>query len=141
LLALRLQSFAQDSGSLSTYIAASMVLPLLLLLVFLGVSLSGLIYTESKVDIARDAAVLQAEIQGGVTPQVVSSVDSMLQSLGVPGTWTVSGTPAPVPWGQPIQLTVTDRYALYGFPWDILGMQGDTVVLGGTVQATSNRSP
>ena len=131
-----------ESGSLSTYIAATVVLPLLAMLAGAGIALSGLANTAANVNDARDAGVVAAEIQGGVTPTVVQEVASTLQSLGInPSTARVSGTPAPVPWGSSVALTVTAPVPLSGFPWNLLGLAGQTVVVGGTTYTTSNVHP
>jgi hypothetical protein len=131
-----------DSGSLSTYLAAGLVLPLLAMLAGAGIALSGLATTAANLNDARDAGVVGAEIQGGLTPAVVSQVDTTLESLGVnPASATVSGTPAPVPWGSPIQLTVTASVPLAGFPWNAMGLAGRSVIVGGTTYTTSNLLP
>lgn len=136
------RNLRDDSGSLSTYIAASVVLPLLAMLAGAGLALSGLAATAANVNDARDAGVVAAEIQGGVDPTVVQAVDTTLESLGVnPSTALVYGTPPPVPWGSTLSLTVTEPVPLIGFPWNLLGLAGQTVVVGGTTYTTSNVDP
>jgi hypothetical protein len=133
---------AREEGSLSTYVAAAIVLPVLAMLAAAGVALSGLATTAANVDDARDAAVVAAEVQGGVTPTVVSSVQQTLSRLGIdPNAAAIQGTPSPQPWGSPISLTVTYPVSLSGFPWTLLGLAGRTVTVGGTTYATSNRAP
>lgn len=131
-----------ESGSLSTYIASAVVLPLLAMLAGAGIALSGLASTAASVSDARDAGVVSAEVQGGVTQVVIHQVDATLTSLGIDPTGAqVTGTPAPVPWGSPITLTVTDPVPLSGFPWNVLGLAGHSVTVGGTTYATSNLMP
>ena len=131
-----------ESGSLSTYIASAVVLPLLAMLAGAGIALSSLASTAASVSDARDAGVVSAEIQGGVTQVVIRQVDETLASLGIdPAAAQVTGTPAPVPWGSPIALTVTDPVSLSGFPWNALGLAGHSVTVGGTTYATSNLMP
>ncbi len=131
-----------DSGSLSTYVATAVVLPLLAMLAGAGIALSGLAGTAASVGDARDAGVVGAEVQGGLTPTVVQQVDQTLASLGInPAQVQVTGTPAPVPWGSQISLTVTDPVTLSGFPWNAMGLAGHSVTLGGTTYATSNLMP
>jgi len=131
-----------EAGSLSTYIASAVVLPLLAMLAGAGIALSGLATTAASVNDARDAGIVGAEVQGGVTATVVSQVDTTLRSLGInPAQATVTGTPGPVPWGSPITLTVTESVPLAGFPWNALGLAGQAVTVGGTTYATSNLAP
>lgn len=131
-----------EEGSLSTYIAASLVLPLLAMIAGAGIGLETLSGMAANVNDARDAGVVAAEVQGGVTPQVVSTVRTTLSSLGLSAASArVSGTPGPVPWGGSLSLTVTDPVRLQGFPWSLMGLAGQTITLGGTTYATSNLSP
>lgn len=131
-----------DDGSLSTYIAVAVVLPLLAMLAGAGIALSGLAATAANVSDARDVASLAAEVQGGVTSQVVAAADNALAGLGLSvSAATVTGTPAPVAWGGEVAVTVTEPVTLTGFPWTLLGLAGQTVTLGGTTYATSNVAP
>lgn len=140
-LGLRREPHPED-GSLSTYIAAALVLPLLAMIAGAGVALAALANEAGNVNMARDAGVVAAEVQGGVTSQVVSTVQTTLESLGIdPSTVQITGTAAPAPWGSPITLTVTRPVTLQGFPWTLIGLGGQTVTLGGTTYATSNVAP
>ena len=131
-----------EEGSVSTYIAAALVLPLLAMIAGAGIAMAGLASVSGSLDDARDAGVVAAEIQGGVTPSVVGTVESTLQSLGIdPAKANVSGTPGPVAWGGAIALSVTEPVRLQGFPWTLIGLSGQTVTLGGTTYATSNVAP
>lgn len=129
---------ARSDGGLSTYIAAGIVLPLLILLAAAGLSLSGLLSQAGELTNAQSAGLMAAEIQGGVTPEVVSLVTSDLRSMGIQGTVSVAGTTGPVSWGQSIELDVTDQTVLSGFPWNLMGLSGVTIQLGGPMYATSN---
>lgn len=129
---------SRNDGDVSTYIAAAVVLPLLLLLASAGLSLSGLLNAAGEVSTAQSAGIMAAEIQGGVTPAVASLVTSQLGAMGVPGTVSVTGTPGPVTWGGSIELDVVDATTLEGFPWNLMGLAGTTVRLGGPMYATSN---
>lgn len=131
----------QTSGSLSTYIAAAMVLPLLILLASAGLALSGLVNQAGELTSAQSAGLMAAEIQGGVTPEVSSLVTSQLASEGIQGGVSVTGTPGPTPWGGSIDLNVTDQTALTGYPWNLMGLSGVTIQLGGPMYATSNLEP
>jgi hypothetical protein len=126
-------------GDLSTYLAATIVLPLLLVAGAGGTAVAGLAVQQAQLAEARSAGLLAAEVAGGVTPAVTDQVLATLQGLGMGSAGvTVTGTPGPVAWGQPIQLTVTRTVVLSGFPWNLIGMEGRTVTLGGTTTTTSN---
>lgn len=133
-----LQRLANTDGDLSTYISAALILPLLLLLASAGLALSGLLNQAGEVTTAQSAGLMAAEIQGGVTPAVASLITSQLRAMGVAGTISVTGTPGPVAWGGSIELGVVDETTLQGFPWNLMGLAGTSIRLGGPMYATSN---
>jgi hypothetical protein len=131
-----------ESGSLATYVAAATVLPLLAMLAAAGVGLSALAARAGEIADARDVGVLAAEIQGGLTPSVQDAIDRSLAAQGIdPASVQISGTPAPAPWGSSIQLSVEEPVTLTGLPWNLLGLAGRTVTLGGVTYTTSNLAP
>lgn len=132
----------REAGGLSTYIASAMVLPLLLAAGAGGSGIASLIGQNAELTQARAAGVLLAEVEGGVTPDVISQVQQTLTGMGIsPQDVSITGTPAPVPWGQPIEVVVTRSVSLAGFPWTLVGLDGRTVTLGGTTVTTSNLAP
>lgn len=71
-----------ERGNLSTYIAAALVLPLLVLLASAGVSLSSLVSRAAVLSSAESAGLMAAEIQGGVTSSVTDLILSDWEAQG-----------------------------------------------------------
>lgn len=138
----RFQPVSNQSGSLDVFIAAALVLPVILLTLFggwVGLQL-GLLDTELAG--ARQVGAEVASIQGGVTPTVVADVKSALSGTGIPPQEVqISGTGGPVPWGSPVSITVVWSVPFVGFPYNVMGLEGVSARLGGTSRVTSNLVP
>lgn len=129
-------------GSLETYIAAGLVLPLLFVTLFGGMSVLHLLVVSNELAGARTVGAAEASVVGGVTSAVVSDVRSAIGDPSVnPSQIQVTGTAPPVPWGGRISLTTNLPISLSGFPYSVLGLAGKTVDIGGTTVVTSNWVP
>lgn len=129
-------------GSLDTYVAAGLILPLLFATLFGGMDVLHLLLVSDELSGARTVGAAEASIAGGVTPGVVNDVRSAFGDPSVnPLLIRVTGTAAPVPWGDTISLTTVLPVSLSGFPYNLLGLTGKTVDIGGTTVVTSNWVP
>lgn len=137
----RFRPVSEEKGGLDVFVATAMVLPLLLLTLFGGWGVLHLLASSTELAGAREIGAEEAAIEGGVTPSVVLDVKSALQSVPGAAGVVVTGTPPPVPWGEPVTLTVRLPLVLRGFPWTFLGLEGQTIELGGTSRVSSNRIP
>lgn len=91
---------------------------------------------------ARAAGAAEAAIAGGVTPSVVQMIRSSLGDGAISGqSVIVTGTSGPVPWGNPVTVTAQLPVHLSGFPYSVLGLQGQTILIGGSTTVTSNWIP
>lgn len=133
---------ADQRGALSTFIAAGMVLPMLLLTIFGGSAVLRVAQLQGDIATLRDGALLQVEAAGGVTPATSQKLQARLHALAPRlQAIRVTGTPAPVAWGSPVRLSITAGLQLSGPPWSFIGSSGQTIRLGGTSYGTSNRAP
>lgn len=135
---------SDERGSLDVFVAAAMVLPLLILTLFGGWGVIQLAVLSTDIQGAQEVGAEGAAIQGGVTSSVVADVRSALTGTpleALSGEVSVTGTPPPVPWGDTVTLTVSLPLQLTGFPWNLVGLAGQTVTLGGTSYVSSNLVP
>jgi|GEM_PF-3476809 len=140
----RFRRVSNQAGSLDIFIAAAMVLPLLLLTLFGGWTAIQIAVLSTELQGAQEVGAEAAAIQGGVTSQVQQDVRSALTGTSLQDQAqeiSVTGTPPPVPWGETVALYVSLPLQLEGFPWTVLGLEGKTVVLGGKSDVSSNLVP
>lgn len=126
-----------ERGDLSSYLAAGMLLPLLLLISGGGAATLGLLSDRQAVVAISYAALRQADAQGGLTPSLAQSLKAQLQRdlprlLAV----QVSGTPAATPWGEPLCLQVQALES-----WELPLQSPVHVQLGGEFCGVSDLPP
>lgn len=96
-----------ERGDLSAYLAAGLLLPLLLLIAGGGATTLGLLSDRQEVIASSYGALRQIEVQGGLTPTLTLSIQSDLrQEIPRLAGVHVYGTPAGTPWGQPVCIYV-----------------------------------
>lgn len=129
---------AGEAGDLSTFLAALLTLPLLLLTLFGGSAVLHLFQLSQAVAQAEGVGLQVAAMEGGVGPPAIEAIDQAAAAAGIdPRRLEISGTPPPVAWGGDIRLTVLLRvHPLAPFS-AVPGLGPSTVTLGGTSHAVS----
>jgi hypothetical protein len=129
-----------ERGDLSAYLAAGLLLPVLLLVMFGGLAAITVGRWTVETQGALAQGLLAAEAVGGVTAAVTDVVE---QNLGTDPTLatarvSVTGSQPTVPWGQPV--TVAVRVVVPAtFPLSLLSPGYLTVQ--GQMTGTSNAPP
>lgn len=128
---------SEERGDLAAYIAAGLLLPFIIYLLFTTISLMQLGYQTFIVHQILVAGIQRDSIDGGLTPSLEESLTSQLQAAGFSSSSIrIRGTPNPVAYGQWLFLTVHVTT-----PFSLPGLHTNTVTLGGELQSTSNLPP
>jgi hypothetical protein len=133
-------TLASERADLSAYLAAGLLLPVLLLVVFGGLAAITVGRWTFETQEALAQGLMAAEAVGGVTAAVTDVVEENLSTDPTLATAVVSvtGSQPTVPWGQPV--TVTVRVVVPArFPLSLL--TPGTVTVQGQMTGTSNAPP
>lgn len=134
-----------ERGEASVYLAAGIALGLLMLFFFGAAEVAELYRISRAVDRARNAAILQAEIDGGLSPAAQARAWEEIRAEGLdPGRFTLEGSPPGTPWGGKVFVRLTYRHQFRMVLFDQaagLVRQDRSVILGGTTWTTSGLAP
>ena len=129
------QQLTGERGDLSAFVAAAMLLPLLLLLAVGGAETVHLMGLRSLVVGQAYSGLRSAEMAGGVTPAISQSLETTIDGWTGTRNTSVQGTAPNQPWGSQICLVID---APVSVRWP-----GSTIVvnLGGTFCGASDLPP
>lgn len=134
-----------EKGEASVYLAAGIALTLMMLFFFGAADVSELYRISRAVDRARNAGILQAEIDGGLSPVAQTRIWEEIRAEGLdPGLITLEGSLPGAPWGGRVfvRLVYQHRFRMVLFD-QMAGLVGQdrTIILGGTTWTTSGLAP
>lgn len=131
-----------DEGDLSAYLAAGLLLPMVLLLTFGGLGLISLMHAKATLLEAAQQGLIGTEMAGGVTSSVRSLVhkDASADALLADGMSKITGSTPLTPWGQSVWIRVQYSLPLSGSPWTWMGIS-DPYTLSITLIGNSNLPP
>jgi len=129
------QQLSGERGDLSAFLAVGMLLPLLLLLAVAGAETAHLIGLRSLIVGQAYASLRNAEMAGGVTPAISQPLQADVIAWTGSTAASVSGTPAPQPWGAQVCLAIA---APVSVTWPGTSM---SLNLGGTFCGASDLPP
>ncbi len=134
-----------ERGEASVYLAAGIALTLIMLFFFGAADVSELYRLSRAVDRARNAGILQAEIDGGLSPEAKTRIWDEIRAEGLdPGLITLEGSPAGVPWGGRVFVRLTYQHRFRTVVFDQmagLARRDRSILLGGTTWTTSGLAP
>jgi hypothetical protein len=134
-----------EKGEASVYLAAGIALTLIMLFFFGAADVSELYRLSRAVDRARNAGILQAEIDGGLSPEAQNRIWHEIRAEGLdPGLITLEGSPVGVPWGGRVFVRLTYQHRFHSVMFDQMAglVRWDrSILLGGTTWTTSGLAP